>query len=76
MALHNLITTNIDESFVSAHNNSINGFLLFNTISRMDYIRINYGTVLPKQLQDNDIALGAQWYPTTPITILFTYIEY
>ena len=41
----------------------------------MDYIQTNYGTVLPKQLQDNEIALDAQWDPTTPIAVLFTRIE-
>ena len=41
----------------------------------MEYIRTNYGTVLPKQLQENDIALDAQWDQTTPITVLFTRIE-
>ena len=42
----------------------------------MEYIRTNYGTVLPKQLQENDIALDAQWDLTTPITVLLTSIEY
>ena len=41
----------------------------------MDYIRNNYGTFLPKQVQDNKIALDAQWYLTTPITVLLTCIE-
>ena len=33
----------------------------------MDYVQTNYGTVLPKQLQENEISLDAQWDPTTPI---------
>ena len=41
----------------------------------MDYIWTNYGTVLLKQLQDNDITLDSKWYLTTPITLLFTRIE-
>ena len=49
-ALRNLITTNIEESFVSAHKNSITGFCLVDTNVLMDYIQTNYGTVLPKQL--------------------------
>ena len=41
MALPNLITTNIEESFVSAHNSSITGFCLVGPILPMDYILIN-----------------------------------
>ena len=41
----------------------------------MDYIRTNYVTVPPKQLQENEIALNAQWDPTTPVVLLFTRIE-
>ena len=36
---------------------------------------MDYGTVLPKQLQENDISLDAQWDSTTPIAVLFTCIE-
>ena len=74
-ALCNLITRNNKESFVSEHNNGITGFHLSNTIFLMDYIQTNYRTVLPKQLQENEIALDAQWDPTTPIAVLFTHIE-
>ena len=42
----------------------------------MNYIRTNYGTILLKQLQENDIALDAQWDLTTPIVVLFTRIKY
>ena len=59
-ALRNLITSNIKESFVLAHNNIITGFCLVDPIVLMDYIRTNYGTVLPKKLQDNEISLDAQ----------------
>ena len=41
----------------------------------MDYIQTNYVTVPPKQLQENGIALDAQWDPTSPTVVLFTYIE-
>ena len=41
----------------------------------MDYIWTNYVTFLPKQLQENEIALDAQWYPTTTIAVIFTHIE-
>ena len=41
----------------------------------MDYIQTNYGTVLPKQLHENKIALDAHWDPTTPIASIFTHIE-
>ena len=50
-ALRNLITTNIEEYFVSAHKNSITRFRLVDPIALMDYIQTNYGTVLPKKLQ-------------------------
>ena len=40
--LRNLITTNIEESVVSAHNNSITGFCLVGTIVLMDYTQTNY----------------------------------
>ena len=56
-ALCNLITTNIEEFFVSAHNNIITGFRLVGPIVLMDYIQTNYWTVLPKKLQENEIAL-------------------
>ena len=46
------------------------GFVLF-----VDYIQTNYGTVLPTQLQDNEISLDAQWDPTTPTSLIFTRIE-
>ena len=36
---------------------------------------MNYGTVLPKQLQENDISLGSKWDLTTPIVVLFNCIE-
>ena len=36
----------------------------------------NYGTVHQNKLQENKIALDAQWYPTTPIVVLLTHIEY
>ena len=75
MALRNLITTNIKESFVPANKNSITGFCIVGHIALMDYIRTNYGTVTPKKLQDNEIALDAQCDPTTPIAVLFTPIE-
>ena len=65
----------MEESVVSAHNNRINGFCLVDNIVIMDYIQTNYGTVLPKQLQENEIALDAQWDPTTPIVVLITRIE-
>ena len=42
----------------------------------MDYIQTNYGTLLPKQLQDNNIALDAQWEPTTTVALILTCIEY
>ena len=41
----------------------------------MEYIRTNYGTVLHKKIQENEIALDAQWDPTTPIVVIFTRIE-
>ena len=41
----------------------------------MDYIQTNYGTVLPKQLHENEIALDKKWDPTTPIAEIFTCIE-
>ena len=41
----------------------------------MDYIRSNYRTLFPKQLQENELALDSQWYPTTPIAVLCTRIE-
>ena len=74
-ALRNLITSNIEESFVSEHNNSITEFHCVYHIVLVAYIRTNYGTVLLKQLQYNDIVLDAQWDPTTPIVVLFTHIE-
>ena len=74
-ALRNLITSNNQESFVSAHKNRITGFCLFDTIILMDYIQTNYGIVHPKQIQHNWIALNAQWDPTTLIAVLFTRIE-
>ena len=76
MALCNLITSNIKESFVSAHNNSITGFHLVDPIVLMEYIRTNYGTILAKKLQDNEIASDAQWDPINPIAVLSTRIEY
>ena len=75
-ALRNLITTNIEESFVSAHNNSITGFRLVGPIVLMDYIQTNYWTVLPKQLRENEVALDSQWEPTTPTAVLFTCTKY
>ena len=75
MTLRNLIKTNNEEFSISAHNNSITGFCLVNPIVLMDYIRKNYGTVLPKQPQENEIALNAQWDLTIPIAVLFTRIE-
>ena len=74
MEIRNLITRNIEESFVLEHNNSISGFSLVNPIVFMDYIQTNYVTVLPKQLQGN-ITLDVQWEPTIPISVLFTCIE-
>ena len=74
MALHNLITTNINKSFVSAHNNSITSFRPVSPIILIDYIQTNYGTVLLKKLQENDISLDVQWDPTTNIAVLFTCI--
>ena len=41
----------------------------------MYYIQTDYVTVLPIKLQDNGIALDAQWDPTTPIVVLFACIE-
>ena len=73
--LRNLITSNTGESFVLEHNNRITGFRLVDPIVLMDYIRTNYGTVPPKKLQENEIALDAQWDPTTPIAVIFTRIE-
>ena len=58
------------------HNNSITGFRLVYPIILMGYIRTNYGNVPPKQLQENEIALDAQWDPTNPITLIFTRIGY
>ena len=55
MSLHNLVTINIKEYFVSAHNNNITGFCRVDTSVLMDYIRTKYVTVLPKNLQENDI---------------------
>ena len=75
MTLRNLITRNIEEYFVSAHKNIITGFRLVGPMLLMDYIQSNHGTVLTKQLQDNEISLGAQWDPNTPIAVLFTRIE-
>ena len=46
------------------------------TIVLMDYIRTNYWNLLPKQLQENEIALDSQWDPTNPIAVLFICIEY
>ena len=60
MVLCNLITTNIEKSFVSEQNNIITGFYIVNNIALMDYIWTNYGTVPPKQLQENEIVLDAQ----------------
>ena len=59
-ALRNLITSNIKEYFVLAHNNSITGLSLVDPIFLMDYIRTNYGTVFPNKVQENDIELDAQ----------------
>ena len=50
MALNNLITNNIEEYCVSAHNNSKKGFHTLYPIIIMDYIWTNYETVLLKQL--------------------------
>ena len=74
-ALRNLIITNIEKSFVPAHNNSISEFRLVDNIFLMDYIQTNYGNVHPKKLQENEIPLDAQWDPTTPTAVLFTRIE-
>ena len=41
----------------------------------MEYTQTNYGTVSPKQIQENKIELDEQWDPTTPIAVLFTRIE-
>ena len=41
----------------------------------MDYIQTNYGTFLPKKLQENNIALDTQWDPTAHIAVIFTCIE-
>ena len=75
-ALRNLITSNIKESFVLAHNNRITEFRLFDPIFLMENIQTNYVTVLLKQLQENGIVFDEQWYPTNPITLIFTRIEY
>ena len=73
--ISNLITTKIEESFVSAHNNSTTGFCLVDLIFLMEFIGTNYGTVFPKKLQENEIALDAQWDPNTTIVVLFNLIE-
>ena len=56
-AIRNLITSNTEESFVSKNNNRITGFRIVDPFVLMDYTRTNYGSVLPKQLQENDIAI-------------------
>ena len=75
-ALHSLVTSNIKESFVLAHNNRITEFRLFDPIFLMENIQTNYVTVLPRQLQENEIALDAQWDLTIPIAVLLTHVEY
>ena len=42
----------------------------------MDYIRMKYGTILLKKIQENDIELDEQWDPANTIAVLVTCIEY
>ena len=74
-ALRNLIASKTEELFVWAHNSIITGFRLVDPIVLMKYTQTNYGTVILEKLQENEIALDEQWYPSTTIAVLFTRIE-
>ena len=53
------VNTNIEEIFVSAQNNIITEFRLVEPILLMDYIQTNYGTVILKQPQKNEVAFDS-----------------
>ena len=74
-ALRNLIINNIDEDYVAEHNNALTGFRLVTPATLLHHIKVNYGEVEPKQLQQNEIALDAPWDPSTPIATLYKRIE-